>query len=218
MSAQSGAGEQTNRDFARIFANVKSDYEYFSLWDRASIQYSFCAVSPHNLGLMHYIAYNQALAWVKSSSKTCKPYARSILSYTQLIHLSLNPSQQDLLRGIRRNLPTEVPILRSPLSLRQLHVILRQDQRHQDLNLHYSEEPPRAGMFAEPEIKTRRRDTHELMSTLGLGIRLRIAFWVSQLVEAETVELIRIWEVVVVSLEAVAIETDPLAFRYDRAI
>jgi hypothetical protein len=56
------------------------------------------------------------------------------------------------------------------------------------------------------------------MSTLGLGIPLRIAYWVAQFVEAKAVESIRIWEVLPVSLEAVAIEADPLAFRYDRAI
>lgn len=57
------------------------------------------------------------------------------------------------------------------------------------------------------------------MLTLGLGVQLvPIAFRVTKFVEAKAIELIRVWEVFFIPLEAMAVESDPEAFWYGRAI
>lgn len=124
------------------------------------------------------------------------------------------------LNHTRRIGPTHTPRveIRIPLfhSLREPHVKLQQDPRHDELDLVGREEPPRAGVLAEPEARVLLGDADELVrlarpEAVGVGrlvlgaqvvepvgvehLRVRVVVWVVQHREAGGLDVCPCWDV-----------------------
>jgi len=116
-------------------------------------------------------------------------------------------------------MPTKVEILRSRLSLWQLHIILLQYQRHNDLDHSGSEEPSGTRMITETKVETRRRDTNKLVFSCGVCILFDlITFWIAKIIEAKAIKLLWMREVFRILVVSMTIESDPLAFRYSQIV
>lgn len=126
-------------------------------------------------------------------------YSRPYLSEIFIVNRShFNPPELNHARRVR---PAHTPRvkIRIPLldPLREPHVKLQQDPRHDELDLVGGEEPARAGVLAEPEARVLLGDADELVrlaraEAVGVG-RLVLG---AQVVEPVRVEHFRVWVVV----------------------